>query len=51
MSKKTRFTDAELQEFKALIEEKIEKASTDLELLKSAYMNDGNNGTETPLHV
>ena len=46
MSKKTRYTDAELQEFKALIEEKIEKAKADLELLKSAYMNDGNNGTE-----
>ena len=46
MSKKTRYTDAELHEFKALIEEKIEKAKADLELLKSAYMNDGNNGTE-----
>ena len=29
-----------------LIEEKINKAQTDLELLRSAYMNDGNNGTE-----
>ena len=28
------------------IEEKIEKANADLELLKSAYMNNGNNGTE-----
>ena len=46
MSKKTRYTDAELQEFKTLIEEKIEKANADLLLLKSAYMNDGNNGTE-----
>jgi len=43
---KKRFTDSELLEFKGLIEEKIEKAQADLELLKSAYMNDGNNGTE-----
>ena len=46
MSKKTRFTDSELQEFKSLIEEKIEKAKNDLDLLKSAYMNDSNNGTD-----
>ena len=43
---KKRYTDAELEEFKHLIEEKIENAKADLELLKSAYMNDGNNGTE-----
>ena len=29
-----------------MIEEKIEKAQEDLELLRSAYMNDGNNGTD-----
>ena len=43
---KKRYTDKELLKFKELIEEKIEKAKADLELLKSAYMNDGNNGTE-----
>ena len=43
---KIRFSDRELQEFKALIEEKIKKAKVDLELLRSSYMNDGNNGTE-----
>ena len=41
-----RFADADLAEFKALILEKIEKAQHDLELIKSAYMNDHNNGTE-----
>ena len=41
-----RYSDEELSEFKALIQEKIEKASHDLELIKSAYMNDHNNGTE-----
>jgi hypothetical protein len=46
MSNKTRYTDAELKEFRALIEEKIQKANADLQLLKSAYMNNGNNGTE-----
>ena len=46
MIKKTRYSDKELQEFRTLIEEKIEKANADLELLKSTYMNNGNNGTE-----
>lgn len=41
-----RYSDADLGEFKTLIQEKIEKAQHDLELIKSAYMNDHNNGTE-----
>jgi len=40
------FSAKELAEFKVLIFEKIEKAQHDLELIKSAYMNDHNNGTE-----
>ena len=43
---KTKYGDKELDEFKVLIEEKIQKAKKDLELLKSTYMNDGNNGTD-----
>ncbi|MDB4067574.1 TraR/DksA C4-type zinc finger protein [Flavobacteriaceae bacterium] len=43
---KNRYSDQELAEFKTLIEEKVVKANEDLELLKSAYMNDGNNGTD-----
>lgn len=41
-----RYSDKDLAEFKGLIIEKIEKAQHDLELIKSAYMNDHNNGTE-----
>jgi RNA polymerase-binding transcription factor DksA len=41
-----RYSDAELAEFKDLILAKIEKAQSDLELIKSAYMNDLNNGTD-----
>ncbi|MFD0799086.1 TraR/DksA family transcriptional regulator [Maribacter chungangensis] len=41
-----RFPDKDLAEFKKLIEEKIVKANGHLELLKSSYMNDGNNGTD-----
>lgn len=41
-----RYSDKDLAEFKALITKKIEKAKRDLELIKSAYMNDHNNGTE-----
>ncbi|NCG04733.1 MAG: TraR/DksA family transcriptional regulator [Bacteroidetes bacterium] len=46
MEQKNRYTDEALQEFKGLIEEKIAKAQHDLELIRSAYMNDGNNGTD-----
>lgn len=42
----TRYSDKDLQEFKEIIKEKIEKAKHDLELIKSAYMNDHNNGTD-----
>ncbi|AUP79742.1 TraR/DksA family transcriptional regulator [Flavivirga eckloniae] len=41
-----RYSDKDLAEFKELITEKIEKAQHDLDLIKSAYMNDHNNGTE-----
>ncbi|MGI9547810.1 MAG: TraR/DksA family transcriptional regulator [Flavobacteriaceae bacterium] len=43
---KVRYTDKELDQFRLLIEEKIEKAKSHLDLLKSSYMNDGNNGTD-----
>ena len=43
---KIRYNDKELNVFKVLIEEKIQKAKADLDLLKSSYMNDGNNGTD-----
>ena len=46
MKSKVRYNDKELNVFKVLIEEKIQKAKADLELLKSSYMNDGNNGTD-----
>jgi DnaK suppressor protein len=42
----TKYSDKDLKEFKSLIENKIKKAESDLALIKSAYMNDGNNGTE-----
>jgi len=41
-----RYSDKDLAKFKSLIEEKIEKAKSHLDLLKSSYMNDGNNGTD-----
>jgi RNA polymerase-binding transcription factor DksA len=42
----TRYSDADLAEFKEIILSKINRAQADLELIKSAYMNDGNNGTD-----
>ena len=46
METTNRYSDKELLEFKKIILDKISKAKNDLELLKSAYMNDGNNGTD-----
>ena len=43
---KNRYSDKELESFRKIINEKIEKAQVDLDLLKSAYMNDSNNGTD-----
>ena len=44
--KKNRYTDKELERFKKLILTKIDQAKQDLDLLKSAYMNDSDNGTD-----
>lgn len=46
MAKKNAYTNNELKEFKKLILTKIERAEEDLALLKSAYANDADNGTE-----
>ncbi|WP_430411229.1 TraR/DksA family transcriptional regulator [Kordia sp.] len=43
---KIRYSDKQLGEFKGLIQDKIDQAQKDLTLLKSAYMNDHNNGTD-----
>lgn len=43
---KIRYSDKYLEEFKKIIQDKIEQAHKDLELLKGAYMNDHNNGTD-----
>ena len=45
-SEKTRYSDTELEEFRQIIQDKIDKAEKDLELIKSAYTNDSNNGTD-----
>lgn len=41
-----RYSDEELEEFKALILDKIEKAENDYNMLKEAFVNDLNNGTD-----
>ena len=43
---KLRYSDAELQEFKKLIQEKIAKAENDLGLIKENFINNQNNGTD-----
>jgi len=45
-SKKNKYTDTELERFKKLINKKIDQAKQDLDILKSAYMNDSDNGTD-----
>ncbi len=42
---KTRYTDEELAEFRAIIEKKLEEAYKDLDLLKES-MSNSNNGTD-----
>ena len=46
MSEKTRYTDAELEEFRVLILEKLDKARKDYDLLKGAITNSTGNDTE-----
>lgn len=45
-TEKTKYSDAELEEFRILLNEKIKKATEQLELIKSSYKNDSNNGTD-----
>ena len=48
MSEKTRYSDAELEEFRAIILDKLDAARTDYDLLKATLMNsDGNDVTDT----
>ncbi len=46
MSEKTKYSDEELAEFKAIINEKLEKARRDYELLKSAITQSESNDTQ-----
>jgi RNA polymerase-binding transcription factor DksA len=41
-----RYSEKDLQEFKAIITAKLETAKEDLDALKKAYRNDSENGTE-----
>lgn len=45
-TERTRYNDADLEEFKKLINDKIKKAVEQLELIQSSYKNDSNNGTD-----
>jgi len=48
MNEKTKYSDAELEEFRSIILEKLEAAKRDYELLKASIMNaDGNDVTDT----
>ena len=48
MAEKTRYSDAELEEFRAIILEKLEVAKKDYELLRSGVTNsDGNDVADT----
>ena len=52
MAEKTRYSDAELEEFRAIIMEKLELAQRDYDRLKSSIMNkDGMIRTILPLLI
>ena len=46
MEDRIRYSDADLQEFKAIIQQKIEKAEKDWALLRESFINDQNYGTD-----
>jgi DnaK suppressor protein len=41
-----RYSDADLEEFRILIQAKIDKAEHDLMLIRESFINDQNNGTD-----
>ena len=43
---RVRYSDADLQEFKKLIQSKIDKAEKDLSLINESFLNNQNNGTD-----
>ncbi|MFN4122703.1 MAG: TraR/DksA family transcriptional regulator [Flavobacteriales bacterium] len=45
-TEKTRYSAEELQEFKEIIERKLEEAKKDYELLKNAFSNKDDHGTD-----
>ena len=45
-TKKNKYSDKELERFKKLIIKKMDQAKQDLDILKSSYMNDSDNGTD-----
>ena len=48
MAEKTKYSDAELEEFRAIINDKLDAAKQDYDLLKAVLMNaDGNDVTDT----
>ena len=47
---KLKYSAEDLEEFKAIIEKKIARAQEDLALLKAAYKNDSDNGTNDTSH-
>ena len=46
MDENNRYCDKDLAEFKEIIQQKIAHAEEDLSLIKSAFKNDSNNGTD-----
>ncbi len=43
---KLKYSEEDLKEFRQIIEKKIKRAQEDLDILKSAYKNDADNGTD-----
>lgn len=43
---KLKYSEEDLKEFRQIIEKKIQRAQEDLDILKSAYKNDADNGTD-----
>lgn len=46
MEERQRYSESDLQEFREIILQKIEKAEKDLELIRQSFINNQNNGTD-----
>lgn len=51
MTEKTRYTDEELEEFRVIVQQKLDKALAEYDTLRSLVVNDADNGDSDTAHT